>query len=475
MQVHTHKAGIGLIVAARQQSGDDAGQHVAAARRRHAGIAGGIDDDATVGQTEGRIVPFQDNIGTQPLSHVARLGQSVVAAIAHAARETVELSRMGCHDDALRQLLHPCTVIGQDVQRVGIDEDGALRPPDLRDEGDGSVLLRADARAHAHGVEGLRVHRLREVAVLMVHLQHSLRHRHLHDGIVALRRAHRHLAGSRTQTGLRGQHGGTAHAVTAGNDECVAHLPFVGKLAAGLQSLTDVRFLGHDKHSIGAGNILLRQADVEHTQLAQEVLVVGQQHRELLLSEGQREVGFDDVLTNVVGIVLGHESRRNIDAHHTARRLVDVLHKRSKTTRQWFIESRAEQTVNNQCLSPQARRVEVERHLDEVLYAATVAQTFFVDGAFVRKLVMDIKQVDGNSVALLAQHTGNGQGIATVVAGTGKHDHGRTRVPPLGDDAGHSLGGTLHEVYRPNGLVLYGISIQLMYLSTCKNLHIYKL
>ena len=282
---------------------------------------------------------FQNDVGTEAFRHIASLRQSVVATVADAARQTIELSGMRRHDDALRQLLHPSTVVGKDVQGVGIDEDRTLRAPDLCDEGDGGVFLNADAGSHAYGIESLRVDGFGEVAVLVVHLQHGLRHGDLHDGIVALRRTHRYLAGPRPETSLGGQHGGSRHPIAACNDECVTHLPLVGKLATLAQATADVGLLLQDKLCIGAGNILLREANVEHSQLSQEVLVVGQQHREFLLTKCQREVGLDNIRTDVIGIILGHESRGNVYAHHLTLRLVDVLHQRREATRQRFVQT----------------------------------------------------------------------------------------------------------------------------------------
>ena len=61
-------------------------------------------------------------------------------------------------------------------------------------ERNGSMLLRADTRSYAQGIEGLRVDRFGEIALLMVHLQHGFGHGNLHDGVVSLRRTHRYLA-----------------------------------------------------------------------------------------------------------------------------------------------------------------------------------------------------------------------------------------------------------------------------------------
>ena len=56
MEVHANDTSVFLFVASRQQSGDDTRQYVATASCRHTGITGGVENDMTVRQTEGRVM-----------------------------------------------------------------------------------------------------------------------------------------------------------------------------------------------------------------------------------------------------------------------------------------------------------------------------------------------------------------------------------------------------------------------------------
>ena len=52
--------GVCGLVATCQKGGDDSGEHVAAARRRHAGIASAVEHHAAVWHAEGGVVTFQN-------------------------------------------------------------------------------------------------------------------------------------------------------------------------------------------------------------------------------------------------------------------------------------------------------------------------------------------------------------------------------------------------------------------------------
>ena len=171
----------------------------------------------------------------------------------------------------------------------------------------------------------------------------------------------------------------------------MTHLTLVGKFASRTQPWTNVLLFDERELRVGAGNELLRKTDVEHANLAEIRLVVGQEHRQFQVAERQRQVGLDDVGTHVVGVVLGHQSRRNVDAHDLAGRLVDVFRQRRETTRKRFVQSRTKKSVDDERISIEFRRVEVERHLREILDTVAVAQPFFVNRALVRQIVVDIE------------------------------------------------------------------------------------
>ena len=84
---------------------------------------------------------------------------------------------------------------------------------------------------------------------------------------------------------------------------------------------------------------------------------------------------------------------------------------------------------------------------------------------------MDIKQIGRDLIALLAKHACYGKRVAAIVTWSGKDDDGCSRVPTLSDYARHSLRSTLHQINRPDRLVLYRICVELMYLSPCEYLH----
>ena len=141
---------------------------------------------------------------------------------------------MWCQYDALGQLLQPCVAVCQDVQRVGIYDDGALGAPQLTNQGDSGLIARAQSRPYAHSLEVLCGHPLGKGGLFAIYLYDGFGHGRLHDGYVALWCVCGHFPYSASQTGFCGQDGGSCHAVAAGNDECVAHLSFMGKGVAWL-------------------------------------------------------------------------------------------------------------------------------------------------------------------------------------------------------------------------------------------------
>ena len=459
VQIHAQLAGFGLLVASCQESGDDAGEDVSAACCGHSGVACGVEDDVSVGQAEGGVVAFQDDECSEVCGQVACFGESVVAVVAGSAVDAVELGGVGRHDDAFGQLLHPRAMVGEDVECVGVEHDGARCAAYLRDEGDGRVLVGSDARAYSHCVEILRLHCLREASLLVVHLEHSLGHGHLHDGVVAFGRAHGDFSHSGAQTGLGGENGGASHSVAACHDEGVSHLAFVGEVVAWSEDVAQLAFLLNGVACVGVVDERLREAYVEHAQFAEILLTVGEHHAELLLLEGECEVGFDDVGSNVVGVVFGHQSRRDVDAHDFCGRLVDVFHERGESSGERLVEPRAEEPVDHQRGSVEAWRVEVARDFGELLHALGLGQAFLVGGAVFGEFVVDVEKVDRDLIALLGQQTGNGKGVATIVAWSGKDHYGSGIVPFFGDDACDSLCCTLHQVDGTNGLVLDGIFV----------------
>ena len=167
-------------------------------------------------------------------------------------------------------------MVGEDVDGIGIAYQWTLCAPQLGDDGDGGLLAGAKAGAYADGVEVIGIDGLGEGGLLTVELQHGLGHADLQDDLIALRGVGGHTASSHAQTCLRGEDGSPAHAVAAGDDEGIAHLPLMGEGIAGQEPLADIVLLEQRVLGVGLLDAFLAQADVEHAKAADELLVLGE-------------------------------------------------------------------------------------------------------------------------------------------------------------------------------------------------------
>ena len=255
----------------------------------------------------------------------------------------------------------------------------------------------------------------------------------------------------------------------------MAHVTLVGEGAAGAKHRTHLRRISNGVLCVLSVHAFLAQPYVELLHLAHELLVLGKEERQLQLVERQRDVGPDDVRAYIICIVLGHETRGHVDAHHLGGRAVDVFHQRGEATGKGLAQPRAKETIDHQHSFFQAGRVELLRHLGEQLPSAPVPQTLLVLSTVGREMIRDVEQERVDGIARLAKQTRHGEGIAAVVARTGKHHDGHRRRPPTGDGIDNGTRRTLHKVYRLYRLVFNGELVQLLYLRTSKNLHSHSL
>ncbi len=246
----------------------------------------------------------------------------------------------------------------------------------------------------------------------------------------------------------------------------------MGEVVARHQQASDVLLLQDAAVGFRLVDVFLAQADVEHTQSANVFLAVGHHHGELLLLQRQRQVGAYDVRMNVVSVVFAHQSRRNVDAHHLRWALVDVFHQRCEAADQRFVEARSKESVDHHHVLGELGWVEVEGHLGEVAHALAIDEALFVGGAVVRKFVVNVEEIHTDLVVLFCQKSCHGQGVASVVAGSGKDYHGRAVGPLVHDGACDGFCSSLHQVDRLDGLVRNGIVVKLVNLSSGENLHI---
>ena len=391
MKVHTDAGGICLLVAASQKGGDDARKHIATARRSHTAVARRAELYLTIRMTEGREMTLQQDVAMQAVGKLTCLEETFGAIAAGDASQTIQFPRMRSVDEVLRQLLHPGTVTGKDIECIGIHHYRTGASSELGNQGDGCSLAGSQSRTDAHGVVIFRIYRFAEDGFLCIHLQHRLGHGNLHNLVVSLRRMGNHLSHTRSEAGSGGKDRSARHAVAACYEECRAHAALVGEVAARLQELADIFFFEDAATALGALNELWRESDIEHLDSAQILLVVCHHHRQLLLLQGEGEVGTDDVGADVVGIVLAHQTGRQVDAHDHCRTLVDVFHHGSESACQRLVESAAEETIHHEHSRLELRRVEVDGNLGKLLDALTLDESFLVGGTVGRKLVVHIE------------------------------------------------------------------------------------
>ena len=261
----------------------------------------------------------------------------------------------------------------------------------LRYERNGSGLALPKAGAYAQRGVVFGVDRLREHRLFLVELHHGFGHRYLQNKAVALWRVHRHFAHAGPQASPCCQHGGAAHAVAACHKQGVAHASLVGEVAALLQQGAHFVLVYYVVAGVCLCHAFLADAYVEHFQPADVVLVLCEKERQLGLLERQRQVGMYGVGPHVVGVVLGHQPRRHVDAHHAGRGSVDILYQRGETAGQRLVEPGAKQPVDHQGAGVEVGRVELLLHFNELLYFLDGNEPVLVCGAIGRQMPGDVE------------------------------------------------------------------------------------
>ena len=350
------------------------------------------------------------------------------------------------HNHVVRQLLHPCAVRSEHVQRVGIEHYRAACLLQLRHQCERRTFFFAKSRSDANGLKSVGVDSFRVVA-LAVDEAHSLWHSHLHDAQVAVGRERRHLSCAAAHARLRCEYCSARHAATSGYEQRVAHRALVGEVVALQHLALDVRRVDGVVCSRNGVDEVFREANVERAHLAQILLAVGEEHCELLRVQRQRHVGSNYGRVVLRSVALGHESRRDVDAHYLRRRLVDVAHERSESARERLLQSRTEESVHNERLLRELRRLEVRRNLGQLVRQSFAHESVAVLGALLREMVMDVEQENVYDIAFLGEQSRHGESVAAVVARTCEHYDRRRLRPSLANGVGDGFRRPLHKVY----------------------------
>ena len=190
-----------------------------------------------------------------------------------------------------------------------------------------------------------------------------------------------------------------------------------------------------------------------------------------MLLEGQCEVGADDIGTDIIGVVLCHQSGGYVNRYDLCRRGVDVFYQGGESASQRLVEAGAEKSVDHQHAFFKTWRVELLCDFNEVLGTLRFDESFLVGGAFLGEMSTDIEEIGTHMVVEFAQHTGHCECVATIVAWSGKDNNGYGIVPSISDGARQCLGGTFHQIDAGYRLVFDGVSVKLFDLSTGEYFH----
>jgi len=116
-------------------------------------------------------------------------------------------------------------------------------------------------------------------------------------------------------------------------------------------------------------------------------------------------------------------------------------------------------------------RVKLAYDLRETLDALAFLHALLVFCAFFGEIVVGVEQIDRHGVSFLCQHARYGEGVAAVVARSGKYDDRSEGGPCVCDGQCDGLGRALHQVDGADRLMLDGILVEFVNLCTCKNFH----
>ena len=87
-------------------------------------------------------------------------------------------------------------------------------------------------------------------------------------------------------------------------------------------------------------------------------------------------------------------------------------------------------------------------------------------------MILGVEEVTFDRITALYEHTGHGEGIASIIPGAGKNDDLSAIVPSVDDFPGNCRSCPFHQIDGSDRLVVDGIAVYLLYLFGRKYLHI---
>ena len=244
----------------------------------------------------------------------------------------------------------------------------------------------------------------------------------------------------------------------------------MGELSAGLYLLHQFERFCQSIVSRQLLHSLFTEANIQQPPFAHIDFIFREEERQLGQLQAQCKVGTDNARRHIERVILPHQPRRNINRHHPGRRGIDKLYHCGKPSRQRLVKPAAEKAVDDDIICRQLGEDELSGDFVEIDIGQG-SQPFHIKGTVGRKIVFGVKQKRLYPVSLLLQQTGHSQGIAPVVARTGKDREGSFRTPPPGNGPHYGPGSALHQVDGSNRFIFYRIGIKLFDVAGGKNLH----
>ena len=124
VQIYAQATGLCWSVALCQQTQQNAGEHIAAACRGHAGISGRVEPNITLRAANGRIMAFEYYVYVFVSGQIHGFGEQTVATAGPTAAQSGQFTWMRGKDAAWVNVTEPVFVFGQNVQPIGINHGG---------------------------------------------------------------------------------------------------------------------------------------------------------------------------------------------------------------------------------------------------------------------------------------------------------------------------------------------------------------
>lgn len=219
---------------------------------------------------------------------------------------------------------------------------------------------------------------------------------------------------------------------------------------------------------MGMSCLLIHEVHLPHVdpRIGQQVDQFGQAHHHRVRSahDGRRRVA---------RVVLAHEARGEVEAHHLCPRGVDKLNERRETAAEGLAQPDAEERVDDDRAAAEGRSFKLLAHFREAQFRAFALQAFRLVAAFLAERALRVEEVSLHALRPHAvQQPGHGQAVAAVVARSGEDHEGRFGdVVLLGNEAHSPFGRTLHELRRADLLLLHGRSFERPHLARIEYVH----